>query len=85
MMPSYAGYNGYQGFGAVSIGTPEFAACMKKQIASKKAGGPYDPKSCVQAGLTPAGGGGIPTIAWVGLGIVAVGGAAALYWYKFRK
>lgn len=65
--------------------------CMAAQIASKKAGGPFNPSLCFPTTVpysttptAPAPSGGMPTIVWVGLGVAAVGGLA-YYMMKRRS
>lgn len=82
-------YAGYQGFGAtptikLDFG-PAWSQCMREEIAKSKAHpGTANTARCT-ALMQSAGGGGVPTLAWVALGVAVVGGGAALWWFKFRK
>jgi hypothetical protein len=88
-------YAGYQGFGAgptISLNMgPAWQACMNEELAKAKAGQPHDTLKCTaligggatQASLTSQPG--IPTLAWVAIGVAVVGGAGAVWWFKFRK
>jgi hypothetical protein len=80
-------YSGYQGFGATPKITfnlgPAWQQCMNEEIAKSKQGLPHDTSRCTA--LLPGAKSGVPTLAWVALGVAVVGGAGALYWFKFRK
>lgn len=76
--------HGYAGLGAgptITFGTPEWSACMKQEIASKKAGGPYNPSRCTP--LLKGGSGGVP-LAYYMVGAGALVAGAAWYFF-FRK
>lgn len=73
-----------QSLGAISFGPGalDFTTCMREELASKKAGGPYNPSRCTPM-LTASASPGIPTYVWIGVGVLAVGGL--VYFLKTRS
>jgi hypothetical protein len=79
--------NGYPGFGAapkmvINFGDA-FTACMRQEIASKKAGGAYNPSRCTSLVGKSAGAGGVPLTYYIAGAALLVGGSA--WYFFFRK